>query len=76
MQYNFEQNEEVLVHSLGILRLDKTYRAKVCGISVDHGNNPATIYIIEIIDPIDSDYKFSHCSMPAACLKRYVCDRT
>jgi hypothetical protein len=65
--YKFQQGDNVLIHSIG--PDGKTYRARICGLAHDWGDDPATSYIVEMIDSIRDDYKFTHCVMPAACLK-------
>ncbi len=63
----FADGDNVIVHKIGD---GKEYRAIVRGVSIDYGINPATIYILETVDKIDSDYPYSHCTMPEACLRR------
>ena len=65
--YKFQQGDKVLIHSID--SSEKTYSAKICGIAMDWGDDPATSYILEILDPFRADYKFTHCIMPAACIK-------
>jgi hypothetical protein len=70
VSYTFNEGDSVVIHSLGNLHLDKEYRAIIRGISVDYGVNPATIWIVELLDKPDPDYAFGHCTMPEACLRR------
>ena len=64
----FKQDDVVLVHSLD--DSGKTYEAVVCGVAVNYGESPATIYILRAVDPIDEHYEYSHYTMPAACILR------
>jgi hypothetical protein len=66
----FAEGDNVIVHSLGNMHIGKEYQAVVRGVSVDYGINPATIYILEVVDKIDPDYPYSHYTMPEACLRR------
>jgi len=67
----FDEGTEVTIHSLGPMHMGKTYRGIVWGISVDFGMNPATIYIVEMVDRLNNrPYPYSCVCMPAACLRK------
>jgi hypothetical protein len=62
----YKEGDAVIVHSLGPSHGNKEYRAIVRGLAVD---GIARIYILEAIDSLDSSYKFSHYTMPSACMR-------
>ena len=66
----YNEGDGVVIHSLGESHGGKEYRGIIRGISVDYGVNPATIWIVELLDKLDPDYAYTHCSMPEACLRR------
>ncbi len=74
-EHLFNEGDYVTVHSLGPSHGDQEYPGIIRGIAVDYGNNPATIYIVAIKPSIDQDYKYSHCTIPQACLRRTCCER-
>jgi len=68
MTYIYEQDEPVIIHS--VEPTGKEFRAVINGKYCDYGDSPATIYIVKFIDKIDDSYKFTHGTMPAACLRK------
>ena len=68
-QAPYQNNDEVIIHSIGD---DKQYRGVIKGISVDYNQkmtvDPASIYIVELIDDIVPNHPFKFVTMPAACL--------
>lgn len=61
------ENDQVMVHSLGPSHGEKQYRGIIKGLAID---GPAKIWIVEMVDRIESDsYRYSHCTMPGACLR-------
>jgi hypothetical protein len=69
-QHRFLEGDRVIIHSLGPLHGDQEYEAVVHGVSVDYGDNPATIYIVETNGSLDQDYKYSCCTFPQSCMRR------
>jgi hypothetical protein len=70
--HKFAAGDRVVIHSLGQSSIDQEqeYNATVCGISVDYGDNPATIYIVHTDAVLDQDYKYPCCTIPQSCLRR------
>lgn len=64
MNQTFIQGEKVMVRRLGD---GNEHRAKVVGVAV---NDVIKIMIIEMVDPISDNYKYSHCSMPEVCIDK------
>jgi len=69
----FNQLDRVMIHSLGSSAPGE-YPATVCGVSIDWGDRGCTIYIVEpdCMNDIQNLYPYSHCTIPAACLRRIV----
>lgn len=68
-KHTFLEGDRVIIHSLGPSYGDDEYYGNIRGISVDYGDNPATIYIVEM-PSLDQDYKYSCCTIPQSCLRR------
>lgn len=70
--HKFNEGDFVIIHSLGQSSVNKEqeYPGIIRGISVDYGDNPATIYIVHVEPSFDQDYKYSHCTIPQSCLRR------
>lgn len=66
----FKQNDPVLIHSLGPKYGDQTFAGKICGLSIDWGDSPATIWIVEspTLCELD-DYGFTHAAIAQACIR-------
>ena len=56
---------------------DQSFGGKICGISIDWGNTPATIWIVECPELgrqergalLDGNAAFTHVTIPQACLR-------
>ena len=68
LEYTFFEGNKVTIHSLGE-NTPGEFRGVIRGLAVDNGDNAASIYIVELVDKITVFYEFSHCAMPAACLR-------
>jgi hypothetical protein len=66
----YKQNDAVEIHSLGSLYGDKTFPGRICGIAVNAGDSPATIWIVECPELASKQFcAFTHLTMPQACLR-------
>ncbi|VVC06124.1 Uncharacterised protein [uncultured archaeon] len=69
MSHRFSEGEKVLIYHLGD---GKEYAAIICGIEVDLGINPATIWIVEPCTNAAKKHfckEYSHFTVPESCLK-------
>ena len=62
----FIQNDLVQIHSLD--NSGETFDGKICGLAVDWGDSPATIWIVEC-PALGAQIGFTHVTMPQGCLR-------
>ena len=62
----FTQNDVVEIHSLG--SSENTFEGRICGLSIDWGDSPATIWIVECPE-LGKNVGFSHMTFPQSCLR-------
>jgi hypothetical protein len=63
----YKQNDSVIIHSLD--DTGDTYPGKICGISVDWGEESgATIWIVEC-PALGKQIGFTHVTMPQSCIR-------
>jgi hypothetical protein len=63
----FKQNDIVEINNID--NSGKTYVGMVKGIAINFGDDPATIYIVEMADVIDPNYLYTHTVIPASCMR-------
>ena len=62
----FKQNDHVIIHSID--KIGTTFDGKICGVAVNFGDDPATIYIVDTLGNLGGHTNYSHVTIPGACL--------